>query len=435
MRSSAVLAPSPSLPRRYTMAFKTASVLSWPIYVLTQAKLHPDDPIQHAFQAIDWNFISPLTHPLYSDQGAYAYPPISMFKALLLIYMGEASSERDLANKLKFNVRLQLLCGFDFFDTPSHAVFSQFRSRLETDTFYTILHQLIAQAIAVGLIQKEIHAAVDATHVWAHANKFGIKVCSCKDKCDCLRTYTDPDARWGHKTKTYTFFGYKIHLIVDVHSHLPIEVIVTSGEVPDNTQAIPLLEHVQQQHPQLTLHSAAMDTAYDDQDIYQRYSQDNIAPIIPLNPRNTQGKTQLGNDLLMDEKGTYYCARTGLPLVKNGTDPQRKGRQKVVCSPTGCRKECPFRQECCDSSKVGKTFYLYPNKDLRLIGLIPRGSNLWKQLYAQRTAVERTNSVLKSPTHQLDSPRGTGQDNIQTHAYLAISALIVKEIGRFVPTP
>ena len=101
--------------------------------------------------------------------------------------------------------------------------------------------------------------------------------------------------------------------------------------------------------------------------------------------------------------------------MKNGTDPKRKGRQKIVCSPTGGRKECPFRDECCGSSKVGKTFYVDPNKDLRLIGLIPRGSSLWNDLYAQRTAVERTHSGLKSPTHQLNRPRVRGLGNIQTH--------------------
>ncbi len=415
------------------MAFKTPSTLAWPIYVLTQAKLHPDAPIPHAFEARDWSFIPRLTYSLSSDRGAEAYPPIGMFKAELLRQRGEASSERDLADKLKFNVRLQLLCGFDFFDTPSHAAFSQFRDRLGEDTFYAILPQLIAQAIAIGLIQKEPHTAVDATHLWACSNHFGIKVCSCTEKCQCLRAYTDPDAKWGHKTKPYAFFGDKIHLIVDVHSQLPLEVIVTSGQVADNTQAIPLLEQAQTQHPELTFLSASMDSAYDEQAIYERYTQDGIAPIIPINPRNTQGKTQIGNDLLIDPKGTYYCSRTELPLGKNGTDPKRKGRQKIVCSPPGYRKTCPFRDECWGSSKGSKTFYLYPNKDLRLIGGIPRGASLWKDLYAQRTAVERTNSTLKSPSHQLNRPQVRGLNNIQTHTYLASWALSVKEIGRYVP--
>jgi hypothetical protein len=73
-----------------------------------------------------------------------------MFKALLLIYLGQADSERDLAEKLQFDVRLQSLCGFDFFNTPSHVSFHDFRERLGSELFYSILHQLIAQAITNG---------------------------------------------------------------------------------------------------------------------------------------------------------------------------------------------------------------------------------------------------------------------------------------------
>jgi len=70
----------------------------------------------------------------------------------------------------------------------------------------------------------------------------GIKICQCPGKCQCLRKYSDTDAKWGHKTKEYAFFGYKVHLVVDAQSQLPIEAIVTSGEVPDNTQAIDLID-------------------------------------------------------------------------------------------------------------------------------------------------------------------------------------------------
>ena len=53
--------------------FRTPSVLSWPIYVLTQAKLHPNDPIDQAFRAIDWSFIPRLTQPLYAEAGRHIY--------------------------------------------------------------------------------------------------------------------------------------------------------------------------------------------------------------------------------------------------------------------------------------------------------------------------------------------------------------------------
>ena len=413
------------------MKFRPESLPSQLIHSLTQLKLRHDDPLKVWFDAINWGFISTLCSHLYSDEGAPGYSPVSMYKALLLIHLGQAPSERELAEKLKFDVRLQALCGFDFFDTPSHVSFHNFRERLGSELFYEILHELIAQAIAVGVIKKTINTAIDATHVWANSNRFGVKLCQCSGKCKCLREYSDPDARWGRKTKTYAFFGYKVHLIVDTQSQLPIEVIVTSGEVPDNTQAADLIDGATQHHPEITITSSAMDAAYDDTDVYGHCVEHDIHPIISLNPRNQEKDTSPVNPKVkMDKDGCFYCSMTGLRLVKNGTEPKRKHRLKLICPPTGDRKQCPFRESCCPNSKVGKTFYLYPLSDVRLLGTIPRGSPEWKRLYSQRTSVERTNSLLKSPTHKLNAPRVRGLEQMNIHVFLSVCALIVKTVGK-----
>lgn len=413
------------------LKFKSESLPSQIVHAVTALKLRTDDPLRIYFDNIDWAFIPTLTSPLYAEEGASAYDPVAMFKALLLIYLGEAHSERDLAKRLRFDVRLQTLCQFDYFQTPSHAAFTYFRHRLGGDRFYQILHRLIAHAIAIGVISGHISAAVDATHIWANANKFGVKICQCPAKCHCLRKYADPDARWGHKTETYTFFGYKIHLIIDTTSQLPLDVIVTSGEVADNTQATKLLDGAHTQHPDLPITSASMDAAYDDTDIYQHCVQHQIDPIIALNPSNTHDTASSLDDLVtIDDHGHSLCQKTGFRLLHNGTEPKRKGRMKLICPPTGERTTCPFREHCCPGSKIGKTFYLYPLRDVRLLGTIPRGTDAWKRLYNKRSAAERTNAQLKSPTHQLDEPRARGIEQIKIHTFLAITALIVTTIGR-----
>jgi hypothetical protein len=129
------------------MKFISESLPSQFIHSLTDIKLKNDDPLKIWFEAINWNPIFSRCFHLYSDMGAPAYNPVSMFKALLLIYLGQADSERDITEKLQFDVRLQSLCGFDFFDTPSHVSFHDFRERLGSELFYDILHELIAQAI------------------------------------------------------------------------------------------------------------------------------------------------------------------------------------------------------------------------------------------------------------------------------------------------
>jgi len=70
-------------------------------------------------------------------------------------------------------------CGFNFLKTPSNGTFTDFRHRLGEDIFYESLHQLIAQAIALKVILGG-DTAIDSTHLWAHANRFGRKTCPVK---------------------------------------------------------------------------------------------------------------------------------------------------------------------------------------------------------------------------------------------------------------
>ena len=119
-------------------------------------KLSMNDPLKRIFDAIDWSFVYPLVEDKYSKDGRAGFDPVSLFKAQLLIYLGEVKSDRSLASSLCFNTRHCLLCGFNnFLDTPTHGVFSQFRKRLGVKTFYEIFRKIIAQAIVLNIIKGE----------------------------------------------------------------------------------------------------------------------------------------------------------------------------------------------------------------------------------------------------------------------------------------
>src|SRR4030067_44255 len=132
---------------------RTANQLTFTTYE-TSLKLKPHDTIKFIFENINWSFIHPLTKDKYSalPQGADGYNPISLFKAQLLIYLGEVKSDRKLSEALRYNGRLCLLCGFNFLKTPSNGSFTNFRDRLGEDIFYEILHRLIAQATTLKVI-------------------------------------------------------------------------------------------------------------------------------------------------------------------------------------------------------------------------------------------------------------------------------------------
>ena len=405
---------------------KTVNQLTFTTYEAS-LKLRTNDPIRIIFDNIDWSFIHRLVSGRYSPRGAEGYDPISLFKAQLLIYLGEVSSDRKLASALRYNARLCLLCGFNFLKTPSNGTFTNFRDRLGEEIFYEILHQLIAQAIALRVIIGG-DTAIDSTHFWAYSSKLGKKTCSCKGKCHCPRDYSDPDARWGVKSKEYVCFGYKVHLIVDAKSQLPLDVKVTPANEGDSPQAKPLLKVAKERHPEIRLDSVSMDSAYDSYENYRFAIEDmGTAPIIALNRRGGIDAIAEGS-LYVSDDGAYTCF-AGFRVIYSGKDKKR-GRIKFRCPAAVGKCQCLFRPTC-SPSPYGKTFYLHPDRDYRLIGPIPRGSDAWQEKYNARTSVERAYSEEKG-SHRLANPRVRGVSKVKTHVYLALSAQVVKRIGTMI---
>ncbi|GAH63910.1 unnamed protein product, partial [marine sediment metagenome] len=128
-------------------------------------KIKKDDPLKIIFESIDWSFIHPIIKDKYTTDRELVYDPVSLFKAQLLIWLGEAKSNRRLAKSLQFDSRFCVLCGFDnFLKTPAHSTFSYFRKRIGKDIYYKILHRLIAQTIVAATINK-INISSNIVHI------------------------------------------------------------------------------------------------------------------------------------------------------------------------------------------------------------------------------------------------------------------------------
>jgi len=402
---------------------KTANQLTFTTYEAS-LKLKPNDPIKIVFDNIDWSFIHPLVNGRYSPQGAEGYDPISLFKAQLLIYLDEVSSDRKLASALRYNGRLCLLCGFNFLKTPSNGTFTNFRDRLGEDIFYEILHQLIAQAIVLKVITGG-DTAIDSTHLWAYSSRFGKKTCQCRGKCHHPHNYSDSDAQWGAKSKDYLFFGYKVHLIVDAKSQLPLDVKVTPANEGDSPQAKPLLTGAKEKHPENPIDTSSMDSAYDSYENYRfAIEEAKVVPIIALNPRGRVDAIA-SSSLYLSQDGGYTCV-AGFKVVYWGKE-EKRGRLKFRCPAALGKCNCLFRP-ICSTSAYGRTFYLHPKRDYRLIGPIPRGTDLWQEKYNARTSVERAYSEEKG-SHCLANPRVRGLAKVKIHVYLALCAQVIKRIG------
>jgi len=170
-----------------------------------------------------------------------------------------------------------------------------------------------------------------------------------------------------------------------------------------------------------------LDAGYDGHSIYKLLSENNITPIIALNERGGINPLLTG-ELTISQDGKI-CGPADCPLVYWGFCKNRN-RHKFRCPAVLGKFECLFKKSC-SKSHYGRTFYIHPTDDLRLVGRrIPRGTYTWEKLYDLRTSVERTNSELKN-SHYLDNLRVRSLPNVKVHTYLSAIAQILKRFEKY----
>jgi len=127
-----------------------------------------------------------------------------------MVIIKKKKSNRDLAEKLRFNTKYCVLCGFHhFLKTPSHSTFSAFKKRIGNELFYKIMQRIIAQSVPI-ISKKFPDIPTRLLHI-AVFSKDGDRVkCNCKGKCKF-----DNDILKDNKVvgkKNYVSSGYKIKL-------------------------------------------------------------------------------------------------------------------------------------------------------------------------------------------------------------------------------
>jgi IS5 family transposase len=166
-------------------------------------------------RVIDWEPVSVLLDPLYSaTKGEPAWPPLAMFKALLLSIWYDLSDVK-LAEALDDRASFRRFCGFSANEaTPERTAFVRYRRvlvarNLDRSLFDTVTAQLKSKAVTV-----KTGTLVDATII-ASASE------------------GDDDARWvKHKGKP-AVHGFKAHVGADADTALVEEVSVTSANIND----------------------------------------------------------------------------------------------------------------------------------------------------------------------------------------------------------
>ena len=212
----------------------------------------------------------------------------------------------------------------------------------------------------------------------------------------------------GKVTKVVEWFGYKLHLLVDVRHEVPLAYHITDTKAGDNERIGALLDQATANLPAKRIRTLAYDKAADDEKVHQRLHDEHIKPLIknrtmwedePERPiPGKKGRYPL--NVLHDEAGTVYCYdQTSNPPVRRqmayvGYEKDRR-TLKYRCPARHEDFTCPNDERCNAAKSYGLIVRVPCEIDLRRFPPVPRATLQFERRYKGRTAVERVNGRLK----------------------------------------
>jgi hypothetical protein len=209
----------------------------------------------------------------------------------------------------------------------------------------------------------------------------------------------------GQVVRVVEWFGYKLHLLVDVKHEVALAYRVSATGAGDNEVLPAILHQARANLPAERIQTLAYDKAADDGAVHELLHDAGIKPLIQNRAlwqeeleRPLPGRFPL--NVVHDEAGTLYCYDTvSAPPVRHpmayiGYEKERE-TLKYRCPARHEGWSCPMEEVCNAGKSYGLTVRVPQEIDLRRFPPIPRATKQFERLYKGRTAVERVNARLK----------------------------------------
>jgi hypothetical protein len=217
------------------------------------------------------------------------------------------------------------------------------------------------------------------------------------------KEYKDDD---GTVTKVIEWFGFKLHLLVDVKHEVVLAYEITDTKAGDGETLPALLAQAKANLPAGRIKTMAYDKAADSEDVHALLSDEGITPLIQMRglwktePERLLPGHDGSSNIVYTEDGTIYCYdKVSEPPVRHqmayiGHEPERQ-TLKYRCPAKHEGWDCPMSAICNAGKSYGKTTRVDRELDLRRFPSLPRATKKFERMYKGRTSVERINARLK----------------------------------------
>jgi hypothetical protein len=348
---------------------------------------------------------------LSRGKGRDDYPVEMLWGTLLLAIALRHVSLDACREELQRNPALRLLIGIEAEDNvPKADNMSRFLATLGEEPHLTHLRAVFDVMVQrLGLVVGDLgrDTAGDSTGLAGRAAVSGTLRAAeiaqgLPQPSGGRKEYKDDD---GNVTKVVEWFGYKLHLLVDVKHEVSLAYHITDTKPGDNERIPALVAEAKSNLPPERIKTLAYDKAADDGAVHEFLHDEDIAAIIQNRTFQLEepekvlgGRTPL--NIVYDQAGTILCYdQVSEPPVQHamayiGHEPER-GTLKYRCPARHQGFDCPSDARCNGARDYGLTVRVKQEIDLRRFPSIPRATKQFERLYKGRTAVERVNGRLK----------------------------------------
>jgi transposase len=238
-----------------------------------------------------------------------------------------------------------------------------------------------------------------------------------------IRSAVDPDARFGRKSTSKSFYGYKNHLAM-TEEEIITAVHVTPGNELDGKQLQNLINKTLEQ--ELIIEEVLADTAYSSKENLRFLQKEEIDASIPLNPI-VYGKRE--EDLFQyDKENSKVICPAGHPSIRKSKKSGQKARNPYfnfyfdisIC------KQCPLREGCYNNTKE-KSYVVTIKSEEHQKQIAYLESDRYRQRKNVRSKIEHKNAELKN-AHGLTRAKYRGQFGMRIQTFLTAFVVNVKRM-------
>lgn len=374
----------------------------------------------------------------YRGKGRNDYPVHVLWRTHLLRIMLRHPTMEDALAELGRNPALRQVAGIEEgMNVPAPWNMSRFLEVLGrpehlhlTEAMFERMARLLGEAVP----DLGAHLAGDSAALSARADAPGREQQGLPQPDGAKKEYRDEA---GKVVKTYQWFGYKFHLLVDAVHEVVLAFKLTEASSADSIQLPDLLDQAQRVLPAGRIKTMAYDKAADNQPVHSLLDGHQIKPVIEVRGMWKDHQEELiGGNVVHDEAGTLYCYDMTQEIAVRrkmsfmGHEKSR-GTLKYRCPARHEGIPCPSDKKCNGDSCYGKTVRVKCATDLRRFPPIPRATAEFARRYAGRTTVERINARLKLFWGADDgNVTGAARFHAQMHAILLVHQAFALQLAK-----